>query len=286
MTAKNTDFYTKQFLNCGGKLLDLSTPQVMGILNVTPDSFYDGGRLNDLDTLVKKGEEMLKAGAVILDVGGMSSRPGADVITPDEELKRVLPAIEALKKAFPEVIISIDTVHARVAEEAVKAGAAIINDISAGSMDEQMFPTVARLNVPYVLMHMQGRPNTMQQAPHYEDVVTEVLDFLITRLHELRTMGVHDVIIDQGYGFGKTVEHNYQLLKATDRFTMLGQPLLVGVSRKSMICKVLKKDPKDALNGTTALHAIALLKGASMLRVHDVQEAIEVVKLMEAYKGA
>lgn len=286
MTAKNTVFYTKRFLNCGGKILDLSTPRVMGILNLTPDSFFDGGSTPTLDAAVKKSEEMLNAGANIIDVGGMSTRPGANVVSVEEELDRVVSVIEAICSRFPEAIVSIDTVRGRVAEEAVGAGAAIVNDISAGSMDDALIPAVARLKVPYVLMHMQGTPQTMQQQPTYENVATEVMDFFIEQLHRLYALGLNDVILDPGFGFGKTGEHNYRLLKASHQFAMLNQPLLVGVSRKSMVCKVIKKNPEAALNGTTALHSIALLKGASILRVHDVAEAVEVVKLMGAYQDA
>ncbi|MEQ8705751.1 MAG: dihydropteroate synthase [Phaeodactylibacter sp.] len=268
-------------LNCRGTLLSLQSPQVMGILNVTPDSFFDGGRYTRQDALLRQAEQMLKEGAAILDIGGMSSRPGAELISVEEELQRVLPAIEALHQAFPEAILSIDTIRGRVAEEAVGAGAAIVNDISAGAFDESMYPTVARLQVPYILMHMKGSPKTMQDNPDYEDVVQTVLDFFIAEAGKLRALDVRDIVLDPGFGFGKTVEHNYQLLKNMHVFRLLDLPLLAGLSRKSMINKVLKIKPEDALNGTTALNMVALQQGARLLRVHDVRPAVEAVRLWQ-----
>ncbi len=268
-------------LNCRGTLLSLHSPQVMGILNVTPDSFFDGGRYTRQDALLRQAEQMLKEGAAILDIGGMSSRPGAEIISVEEELQRVLPAIEALHQAFPQAILSIDTIRGRVAEEAVGAGAAIVNDISAGAFDESMYPTVARLQVPYILMHMKGSPKTMQDNPDYEDVVQTVLDFFIAEVGKLRALDVHDIVLDPGFGFGKTVEHNYQLLKQMHLFKILDLPLLAGLSRKSMINKVLKTKPEQALNGTTALNMVALQQGAKILRVHDVRPAMEAVKLWQ-----
>lgn len=268
-------------LNCRGTLLSLQSPQVMGILNVTPDSFFDGGRYTRQDALLRQAEQMLKEGAAILDIGGMSSRPGAELISVEEELQRVLPSIEALHQAFPEAILSIDTIRGRVAEEAVGAGAAIVNDISAGAFDESMYPTVARLQVPYILMHMKGSPKTMQDNPDYEDVVQTVLDFFIAEVGKLRALDVHDIVLDPGFGFGKTVEHNYQLLKQMHLFKILDLPLLAGLSRKSMINKVLKTKPEHALNGTTALNMVALQQGAKILRVHDVRPAMEAVKLWQ-----
>ncbi len=268
-------------LNCRGTLLSLQSPQVMGILNVTPDSFFDGGRYTRQDALLRQAEQMLKEGASILDIGGMSSRPGAEIISVEEELQRVLPSIEALHQAFPEAILSIDTIRGRVAEEAVGAGAAIVNDISAGAFDESMYPTVARLQVPYILMHMKGSPKTMQDNPDYEDVVQTVLDFFIAEVGKLRALDVHDIVLDPGFGFGKTVEHNYQLLKQMHLFKILDLPLLAGLSRKSMINKVLKTKPEHALNGTTALNMVALQQGAKILRVHDVRPAMEAVKLWQ-----
>ncbi|MBK6903859.1 MAG: dihydropteroate synthase, partial [Saprospirales bacterium] len=264
-------------LNLRGHLLDLTTPQVMGILNLTPDSFFPGSRMQGTDALLEKAEQMLSEGASILDLGGMSSRPGAEMISEEEELRRVVPAIEALVRRFPDALLSVDTVRSRVARESVQAGAAMINDISAGRLDPAMYETVASLRVPYVLMHMKGMPDTMQKDPVYEDVLIEVMDFLIAELGKLRDLGIHDVILDPGFGFGKTVAHNYELLKNLSTFQILERPLLVGISRKSMITRVLGVSPAEALNGTTALHMVALQEGAKILRVHDVKEAVEVV---------
>ncbi|MEM6964683.1 MAG: dihydropteroate synthase [Bacteroidota bacterium] len=271
--------HQKTTINCKGKILDLSEPVVMGILNVTPDSFFDGGKYENEKAMLQQVEKMIVEGAAVIDVGGMSSRPGAEIIDEEEELRRVLPIIQKMSSTFPNTIISIDTVRSKVAEEAVAAGAAIINDISAGNIDEKMFATVAQLNVPYILMHMQGRPSTMQQKPDYQDVTEEVLRFFIDKVGQLRALGVKDIILDPGFGFGKTVEHNYQLLKKLAIFKILDLSLLVGVSRKSMIYKVLNSTAQDALNGTTALNALALERGANLLRVHDVKEAMETIQL-------
>lgn len=268
-------------LNCKGKLLTLNSPLVMGILNVTPDSFYDGGKYEQKDALLKQAERMLEEGASILDIGGMSSRPGAEVISVDTELQRVLPAIKNLHQAFPEAVLSIDTVHSEVAKQAVEAGASMVNDISAGSMDHALYKMVADLKVPYILMHMQHTPKTMQQQPTYENVVQEVLDFFIVEVGKLKALGIVDIILDPGFGFGKRVEDNYALLKKMSVFQILGLPILAGISRKSMICKVLKINPKDALNGTTALHIVALQQGARLLRAHDVKEAMQCIRLWE-----
>ncbi|MBK8491909.1 MAG: dihydropteroate synthase [Saprospirales bacterium] len=251
----------------------------MGILNITPDSFFPGSRVSGIDGMLERAEGMLRDGATFLDVGGMSSRPGAELVSEEEELQRVLPAVEALHARFPEALISIDTVWASVAREAVEAGACMVNDISAGRLDAAMYETVAALRVPYVLMHMQGTPQHMQEDPQYDDVVVSVLDFLIAELGKLRALGIHDVILDPGFGFGKTVEHNYSLLKNLSAFHILEAPLLVGLSRKSMITRVLDVSPGNALNGTTALHMVALQQGAQILRVHDVKEAAEVVRI-------
>lgn len=277
---------TQQTINCKGILLDLETPLVMGILNVTPDSFYDGGRYEAESAILKHAEKMLAEGADIIDVGGMSSRPGAGIISIEEELERVIPAIEMIVRAFPQTVISIDTIRSKVAREAVEAGAHLINDISAGKLDKEMYAEVARLNVPYILMHMQGEPANMQQNPHYEDVVQEVLDFFIAETGKLRELGVKDVILDPGFGFGKTVSHNFQLLKNLEVFQILDCPILTGVSRKSMINKVLKIRPEEALNGTTALHMAALLNGTKLLRVHDVKEAKQTIQLWQALVNA
>lgn len=283
MNDKNTVFYKKALLNCRGKILDLSTPKVMGILNTTPDSFFDGGKYTVLDGALARAEQMVAEGASIIDIGGVSTKPGANEVTESDELQRLIPVVETVAKRFSEVVVSVDTFRAKVAYEAVAVGAGMVNDIGAGELDGDMFETVAQLKVPYIMMHMQGTPATMQQNPVYDDVTQEVLDFLIARLNILKSLMLNDVIVDPGFGFGKTVEHNFALLRQLDRFNILGVPVLVGLSRKSMICKVLKKNPDQALNGTTALHSLALLKGADILRVHDVKEAMEVVKLMQAY---
>ncbi|MCC7506022.1 MAG: dihydropteroate synthase [Saprospiraceae bacterium] len=273
-------------LNCRGRLLDLSAPVVMGILNVTPDSFFDGGRHEDPDHAFRQAEKMIREGARIIDVGGASSRPGADTVPEEEELRRVVPLVSQLAAAFPEIVVSVDTWRASVAREAAAAGAGILNDISAGCMDDNLYPEVAKSGLPYVLMHMQGTPATMQQAPVYDDVVTEVLDFFIAETGRLRTLGVTDIVLDPGFGFGKTVEHNYRLLNHLSLFSSVtGLPVLAGLSRKSMICKVLKVNPAQALNGTTALHMVALQQGAKILRVHDVKEAVEVIRLWEAVEA-
>ncbi len=268
-------------LNCKGRLLSLDTPKVMGILNITPDSFYDGGRYTEEEALLERAGTLLDEGAAILDVGGMSSRPGAELIPVEEELERVLPAITALHRAFPEAIISIDTIRAEVARQSVEAGASIVNDISAGAFDEGLYPAVAELGVPYILMHMKGSPKTMQKNPDYEDVVQTVLDFFIAEAGKLRELDVKDIILDPGFGFGKTVTHNFQLLKHMHVFQILDFPVLAGLSRKSMINKVLKIKPQQALNGTTALNVVALQQGARLLRVHDVRPAVEAIQLWQ-----
>lgn len=270
-------------INCKGKLIDLSTPKVMGILNVTPDSFFDGGKYTAMDAILFQAEKMLTEGADFIDIGGMSSKPGATIIAAEDEIQRVLPALEAILKRFPETIISIDTVHAKTADVSVAAGAAIINDIAAGEMDTNMISTVAKLQVPYILMHMQGIPETMQQQPSYENVSKEVIHFLLQKINLCRESGIKDLIIDPGFGFGKTTEHNFQLLKNLKSFEILGAPILCGLSRKSMINKILGISAKDSLNGTTALNTLALLNGANILRVHDVKEAKEAIQLVEYY---
>ena len=251
----------------------------MGVLNVTPDSFFDGGKYEDVNALLDQVEKMILDGATIIDVGGMSSRPGAEIIDAAEELNRVIPIIKKIKEHFPDVIISIDTVRSKVAQESVMAGASIINDISAGSIDEKMFETVAELNVPYILMHMRGKPEDMQQNPDYQDVTKTVLDFFIKKVGELRALGVKDIILDPGFGFGKSIQHNYQLLQNFAIFEILDLSLLAGVSRKSMIYKVINSTPQEALNGTTVLNTFALERGAKILRVHDVKEAKETITL-------
>jgi dihydropteroate synthase len=271
-------------LNSNGRLLTINKPLVMGILNSTPDSFYKGSSYQEKDIL-STAEKMLHDGATILDIGGQSTRPGAAQISVEEELKRVIPVIEAIAKHFPEAFISIDTYQSPVAKEAVNAGANIVNDISGCNMDEDMMNTVASLKVPYILMHMQGTPSTMQQNPHYENVTREVLDFFIQKISLLRSKDIKDIIIDPGIGFGKTVEHNFTLLKNLSAFKMLDCPVLLGVSRKSVVYKTLDTTATHALNGTTVLNTIGLLNGAVILRVHDVNEAAEAVKLIEQYRA-
>lgn len=261
-------------------LMTFDVPKVMGILNVTPDSFYDGSRLPSAGEALKTAEGMIAAGADVLDVGGQSTRPGSQRVGLDEELRRVMPVIEALVREFPNTPVSIDTYYARVAREAVAAGAAMINDISACELDPGMHEAVCELGVPYVLMHMQGRPETMQAAPHYVDVVNDVFAFFSSKLEHLRRDGAADVLIDPGFGFGKTREHNYALLARLGELAPLGCPIIAGISRKGMIYRLLDCTPEAALNGSTAAHAIALMNGASMLRVHDVAEAVEAIKIV------
>lgn len=270
-------------LNCKGRLLLIDKPVVMGIINTTPDSFYAASRQQNTDAILQKAELMVKDGATILDIGGQSTRPGSVVVGKEEELKRVIKPIEAISKNFPEIFISIDTYYAAVAKEAVEAGASIVNDISAGSLDEAMISTVASLQVPYVLMHMQGTPQDMQQSPHYDDVTKTVLDFFIQKIDELKKMGLYDIIVDPGFGFGKTISHNFKLLQSLSVFNLLGKPLLVGISRKSTIYKTLHIIAEEALNGTTVLNTIGLLNGAHILRVHDVKEAKQAINLITAY---
>lgn len=268
-------------INCKGTLVDLTKPKVMGILNVTPDSFFDGGKYKNERDILDQAEKMLNEEAAFIDVGAYSSRPGAKHISEEEELQRMLPVVELLIKNFPEIIISIDSFRSRVVEESVNAGAAIINDISGGMMDEQMFKTVAKLQVPYIMMHMKGTPQNMQQNPQYENVVTEVISFFAEQLFKLRKLKVNDVIIDVGFGFGKTLDQNYELLKKLSLFKSLDAPILTGVSRKSMLYKLLGVTPKEALNATTVANTVALLNGTHILRVHDVKEAVEAVKIVE-----
>lgn len=276
--------FQQSTLNCRGKLLDMSRPVVMGILNVTPDSFFDGGRHTGVEPALRQAEKMLSEGATLIDVGGASSRPGAPEVPENEELERVIPVIRTIKSHLPQAFVSVDTWRASVARAAVAAGADIVNDISAGKMDAGLYEAVAALDVPYILMHMQGTPGTMQQNPQYTDVVTEVLDFFIAELARLRALGIKDIVLDPGFGFGKTVEHNFALLKNLHVFSAAtGLPVLAGLSRKSMICKVLKVKPEHALNGTTALHMVALQQGARILRAHDVKEAVEVIRLWEQF---
>lgn len=268
-------------INCRGTLLDLSKPLVMGILNVTPDSFYEGSRMKTEHQVRTQVEKMLEEGAKIIDIGGASSRPGADFVSIEEELSRVIPIINLLTKHYPEALLSIDTYRAKVAKESIDSGIHLINDISASSIDEELLDVVASGNVPYVLMHMQGSPQNMQKEPNYDAVVVDVFDFLVKKIALLKSKGIQDIIIDPGFGFGKTIEHNYKLLNHLSVYKVLEMPILAGLSRKSMIWKVLKNSPKEALHGTTALHVIALQNGANILRVHDVRPAVEAIQLME-----
>lgn len=268
------------------RLIEPRFPTVMGILNATPDSFHDASRVPDVDEALRKAERMLADGATILDIGGASSRPGSNEVPESEELGRAVPVVEAIARRFPEALLSIDTWRARVAHDAVLAGAGMVNDIGAGRLDGAMFATVAKLGVPYIAMHMQGTPATMQAAPHYNDVAAEVTLFLGQRRNAAHNAGIADVILDPGFGFGKTTAHNFTLLKELLRIKNLGAPVLVGLSRKRMINEVLGTKPDEALNGTTALNTIALLGGADILRVHDVQEAVQCVRLVSAWTSA
>ncbi|GAA4212156.1 dihydropteroate synthase [Pedobacter jeongneungensis] len=279
--AEKNFFEPKQSLNVNGKLIDLSTPKVMGILNITPDSFYSNSRTKTIDEALNKAAQFLNEGATFIDIGGYSSRPGAKDISEDEETDRLVPVVEVLAKEFPEAVISIDTFRAKVAEATILAGAHIINDIASGDMDEKMFETVAKLQVPYIMMHMQGTPQNMQQNPVYDNVLLEVIDYLAKKVAALKALHIHDVIIDPGFGFGKTTDHNYELLNRMEAFKIFKLPVLVGFSRKGMIYKTLGTTAAEALNGTTVLNTIALQKGASILRVHDVREAVECVRLVE-----
>ena len=271
--------------NCKGKLLVLDQPLVMGIINVTPDSFYEGSRYTGVDAILRQAERMLNDGADILDIGGQSTRPGSGQVTAEEEVKRVTGGIEAINEKFPGAVISIDTYYSLVAKEAIAAGASLVNDISGGSMDTKMISTIAGLQVPYILMHMKGTPQTMQQSAKYENVVKEVLDFFILKVNELHKAGINDVIVDPGFGFGKNISHNFELLRNLSIFKMLECPVLVGISRKSTIYKTLGITADEALNGTTVLNTIALMNGANILRVHDVKEAKETVQLVKACLG-
>lgn len=276
-----------QYINVRGNLIDLSVPRVMGIINVTPDSFFSGSRAESEGEIIRKAAKMLEEGADFLDIGGWSSRPGAGEITPEEEMKRVINAVRAVSSEFPGAIISVDTYRSEIAERAIlEYGAAIINDIAAGEADRLMFQTVARLKVPYIMMHMQGKPETMQVNPVYEDITSEIIRWFGERIARLKAMGVSDIIIDPGFGFGKNIRHNFELLKHLRDFSITGLPLLAGISRKSMIWKTLGITPEEALNGTTVLNTVALLAGADILRVHDVKEAVQAVKLVHSIKNS
>ncbi|WP_275314935.1 dihydropteroate synthase [Tenacibaculum bernardetii] len=267
-------------INCKGTLIDLTSPKVMGILNITPDSFFDGGKYKDEHAILSQTEKMLQEGATFIDVGAYSSRPGAKHVSEAEELQRIVPVIKLLVKHFPDILISVDSFRSAVVKESINAGASIINDISGGVQDDKMFAAVASLQVPYIMMHMQGTPQSMQLNPVYENVVTDIISFFAAQLRKLRELKVNDVIIDVGFGFGKTIEHNYELLKKLSLFENLEVPILTGVSRKSMLYKTLDIIPQEALNATTVANTIALLNGTNILRVHDVKEAVEAVKIV------
>lgn len=266
-------------INCKGNLIDLSNPKVMGILNLTPNSFYAESRITEESVLLKKAEKMLDEGATFIDIGGYSSRPDAEDVSIEEELNRVLPAIEILVKNFPEIIISIDTFRAEVADKSIQAGAAIINDISAGSLDKEIMPIVAKHQVPYIMMHMRGTPKTMQSLTEYKDLTRDIIYYFSEKIKLARQHGINDIIADPGFGFAKTTAQNFELFKNLELLKNLDLPFLIGISRKSMIYKSLGTSAQEALNGTTVLNSLALSRGASILRVHDVKEAVECVKL-------
>ncbi|WP_227807486.1 dihydropteroate synthase [Lutibacter profundi] len=268
-------------INCNGSLINLDTPKIMGILNITPDSFFDGGKYNDPINILNHVDKMLNEGATFIDVGAYSSRPGAKHISEEEELNRILPVIKLLKSNFPNILLSVDTFRSNIAKQCVNNGACMVNDISAGNLDTAMFSTIAKLQVPYIIMHMQGSPQNMQENPKYHDVVKDVLFFFSKKIQKLYSLGINDVIADVGFGFGKTITQNYELLKQLDLFQNLEVPILTGLSRKSMLFKPLKISQTNALNATTVANTIALLKGANILRVHDIKEAMETIKIVE-----
>ena len=284
MDTKDTFFSNKYNMNCEGKLIDLSTPKIMGVLNVTPDSFFDGGQNNSISTALKQVEKMMNEGATFIDVGGYSSRPNASDVSIEDEIRRTSPIIESIKQQFPSALISIDTFRSEVATEAINSGACIVNDISAGKLDDKMFEFIAEVKKPYIVMHMRGNPQNMQSKASYSNVANEVIKELSETTRTLAIKGVNDVIIDPGFGFSKTLNQNYMLLDNLESLQTLERPILVGVSRKSMIYNLLKNKPENALNGTTAINTIALLKGANILRVHDVKEAFEITQIINAMK--
>lgn len=277
---QNKVFSSNKTLNIDGKLMSLDQPRLMGVLNVTPDSFFDGGHYEDEKSILAHVEKMISEGADFIDVGGYSSRQGADEVNVEEELKRTIPIIHAIRKTFPECIISIDTFRTEVARQAIEEGALMINDISGGELDKGMIDLIAKHRIPYILMHMRGTPQTMNSKAVYESVLKELITYFQSKLQQLRAKGIIDVIVDPGFGFAKTVDQNFELLKHLDDFRILEQPLLVGLSRKSLIWRSLDTTPEDALNGTTILNTVALLKGASILRIHDVRQAAEAIKLI------
>ncbi|MGB5821268.1 MAG: dihydropteroate synthase [Saonia sp.] len=268
-------------INCKGNLIDLSTPKVMGILNITPNSFYDGGKYKDQLSILNQVEKMLREGATFIDVGAYSSRPGAASVPEEEELQRIVPIIGLLIKEFPEILLSVDTFRSKVGEACLKNGATLINDISAGNLDKHMFRTIAKYNVPYIMMHMKGTPRNMSELTDYNDLIGDILYYFSEKVAAARLQGINDLVLDLGFGFAKTVDQNYQLLQNLELFQTFDLPILVGLSRKSMIYKVLGTDAEGALNGTTALHMYALNKGATILRAHDVKEAMECIRLTQ-----
>lgn len=266
-------------LNCKGKLIDISEPKVMGILNITPNSFYDGGKFNSDLSILKQVEKMLNDGATFIDIGGYSSKPKAEFVSGNVEEERVVPAVDLILKNFPDTILSVDTFRSSIAKKCIEHGAAIINDISAGNLDENMMKTVGQLQVPYIMMHMRGTPVTMPSMTTYENLIKEILFYFAQKINEARSFGINDLVVDPGFGFAKTLSQNYEILQKLDLFKILELPILAGISRKSMIYKVLNSSAQEALNGTTVLNTVALTKGASILRVHDVKEAVECIKL-------
>ncbi|NUM31259.1 MAG: dihydropteroate synthase [Bacteroidetes bacterium] len=280
MKAQNIHIKNHFSLNCKGRLLSLNQPVVMGILNTTPDSFFDGGKYTNIQSALKRAEIIINDGGKIIDIGGYSSRPGAALVSVDEELRRTVPVIEAIVKQIPDAIISIDTFRAKVANEAIAAGASMINDISAGDDDPQMIETASMHDVPFVAMHKKGKPQNMQHNPQYDDVTVEILDYFIKKKKQLKEAGLTDIIIDPGFGFGKTTAHNFELLNNISAFKMLECPIMVGVSRKKLIYESLKTSKEESLNGTTVLNTFSLLNGADLLRVHDVKQAVEAVNLI------
>ncbi len=285
MPIENKYKITKKTLNVAGKLLDLSTPRVMGVLNITPDSFYEGSRFDVSADMLQKAYQMVEEGATFIDVGGYSTRPNAADVPESVELERVLPVVELLKKHLPDAIVSIDTFRANVARQAVEAGAGVINDVSGGTLDADMFDTVAKLGVPYVLMHLRGNPQTMAQLNHYQDLTAEVIQELQAQLYKLQQLGAKDIVVDPGFGFAKNIDQNFEMLNQLEAFELLERPVLVGISRKSMIWRTLQIEAAEALNGTSVLNTVALLKGAAILRVHDVRQATEAIKLVQQLKN-
>lgn len=266
-------------INCKGQIIDLSTPKIMGILNITPNSFYDGGKYSLENNAIAQVEKMLKEGATFIDIGAYSSKPNAELVSEEEELNRIIPVVKAILNKFPDALLSIDTFRSTVAQECINNGAALINDISAGSLDEKMMEVIASNNVPYIMMHLRGTPQTMQDQTNYEHIINEILTYFSDKVNKARSLGINDLIIDPGFGFAKTTDQNYEILSNLELFKMLELPILAGISRKSMIYKTLDTSPEEALNGTTVLNTIAITKGATIIRVHDVKEAMECVKL-------